>query len=163
MRLRSYTGFVSKKPLGIPTETIPVETTIRFLIAEDMSGPGRRNPNMKKGTRRPPQPPAPDNYKVQFDPHFMQQQHVPLQNPRNAYPYNFRHLQANAPGTQYDKANAAENRPYMNSRPNTTFDSPEPHHVQIGQYGAPDFQGSYHNPYNIGLGIQYVSAISLLR
>lgn len=131
-------------------------------MREDMSGAGRRNPNHKKGGRHPPSPPTLDDPRVHYDPQFIQQQsNAAVQYPRSIA-YSHRRLEANAPGQHYDGANPADSRLYMNSQLNTAYNSPDQHQLHIGQYGAPEFQGPYHDPYNLGVGIQYVSVICLL-
>jgi hypothetical protein len=129
-----------------------------------MSGPGSGDHKNVKGGRRPPSPPTSDGHKLQYDTNFMQQQRsAALHHQRNAYAYGLQRLHANTSGTPYENTSAAENRPYMNSRSNTAFSSPEPQQANIGQYGAPEFQGLYHNPYNHSLGIQYVSVTGLFK
>jgi hypothetical protein len=92
-----------------------------------------------------------------------QQQNAALQHQFDTYAYNLQRLQAHNPGAQYENAHAADNRSYINSRSNTAVSSPEQRQAQIIQYDIPDFQGPYHNPYNLGVGIPYVSATDLVQ
>ena len=128
-----------------------------------MSGTERRNPHHKKRGRHPPSAQTLDDTQVQYDPHFIQQHpNAARQFPRN-FAYSHRRLEANAPGTHYDGTNPADSRLYMNSQTSTVYNSPGQDHLQVAPYNVPEFQGPYHNPYNLGVGIQYVSATCLLR
>lgn len=128
-----------------------------------MSGAGKRNHSHKKGGRHPPSSSSMlENPQIHYDPQFVQQQsNATLQYPRDVA-YSHRQLEGNTSDPHYDGADPADSHLYINSQLNTAYNSPDQSQLQISQYAAPEFQSPYHNPYNLGVGLQYVSGKCLL-